>query len=215
MFLPSFLLYYKYFDYIDNIISTEDEGGAVPGNDYNHNDDSDGLHLPAGQHLLVDIKDVDSDFLNSEQRLATAMVELISASKLTLLSYHCHSLVPLGVSCAGVLLESHVAFHTWPNEGVITMDVFTCGGEPLIPVLDAIRRLFGVPRAPAPGEDSADVPAPALLWSHKLRGFREGFAPGYDPQRNPLDQDLGRYVHGRLDVGGPCDDNVGSDPGAK
>ena len=87
----------------------EDEEGEFPINDYSHNDDSDGLHLPAGQHLLVDIKDVDSAFLNSEVLLATAMVELISESKLTLLSYHCHSLVPIGVSCAGVLLESHVS----------------------------------------------------------------------------------------------------------
>ena len=78
-------------------------------NDYSHNDDSDGLHLPAGQHLLVDIKDVDSEFLNDETRLATAMIELINESKLTLLSYHCHGLVPIGVSCAGVLLESHVS----------------------------------------------------------------------------------------------------------
>ena len=87
----------------------EGEEGKFPINDYSHNDDSDGLHLPAGQHLLVDIKDVDSAFLNSEELLATAMVELISESKLTLLSYHCHSLVPIGVSCAGVLLESHVS----------------------------------------------------------------------------------------------------------
>lgn len=76
---------------------------------FGHNDDSNGLHLPAGQHLLVDIKDVDSTFLNSEERLAFALVELINESKLTLLSYHCHSLVPNGVSCAGVLLESHVS----------------------------------------------------------------------------------------------------------
>ena len=86
-------------------------------NDYSHNDDSDGLHLPAGQHLLVDIKNVDSEFLNSEERLAAAMVELINESKLTLLSYHCHSLVPICVSCAGVLLESHVScrwlFQIW------------------------------------------------------------------------------------------------------
>lgn len=90
-------------------IVEEDDEEEVPINDYSHNDDSDGLHLPAGQHLLVDIKDVNSEFLNSEERLAAAMVELISESKLTLLSYHCHSLVPIGVSCAGVLLESHVS----------------------------------------------------------------------------------------------------------
>ena len=43
---------------------------------HGHNDDSDGLHLPAGQHLLVDVKDVDSEFLNSEERLASAMIDL-------------------------------------------------------------------------------------------------------------------------------------------
>ena len=68
-----------------------------------------GLHLPSGQHLLIDIQYVDHDFLNSEEKLATAMIDMVNESKLTLLSYHCHSLVPVGVSCAGVLLESHVS----------------------------------------------------------------------------------------------------------
>lgn len=177
-----------------------DDNDPPANNDYSsHNDDSDNLHLPAGQHLLVDIKDVDSNFLNSEELLATAMIELIEESKLTLLSYHCHSLVPIGVSCAGVLLESHVAFHTWPMEGVMTMDLFTCGGGLLIPTLPSIERLFGVPSTPGEGEDPEDVVQPKMLWSHKLRGFREGFAPGYVRSKNPLDGSLGRYLLGKLD----------------
>ena len=170
-----------------------------PVNDYSHNDDSDELHLPAGQHLLVDIKDVDSNFLNSEERLAKAMIQLTEETKLTLLSYHCHTLVPIGVSCAGVLLESHVAFHTWPLEGVITLDLFTCGGGLLIPSLPSIQELFGVPQVPGPDENEEDMPVPTMLWSHKLRGFREGFAPGYVRSKNPLDGSLGRYVLGKLD----------------
>ncbi|KAL3942832.1 MAG: hypothetical protein SGBAC_003031, partial [Bacillariaceae sp.] len=73
-------------------------------------------HLPAGQHLLVDMDNIDAGFLDSEERLATAMIDLVNDSGLTLLSYHCHGLAPAGVSCAGVLLESHVSFHTWPAE---------------------------------------------------------------------------------------------------
>ena len=76
---------------------------------YHEEDGEEEVHLPAGQHLLVDIKDVDSTFLNSEQQLAAAMIKLTEETMLTLLSYHCHSLVPIGVSCAGVLLESHVS----------------------------------------------------------------------------------------------------------
>ena len=70
------------------------------------------LHLPAGQHLLVDIKDVDPSFLDSEEQLARTMIKIVDELKITLLSYHCHTLEHVGVSCAGGILESHVAFHT-------------------------------------------------------------------------------------------------------
>jgi S-adenosylmethionine/arginine decarboxylase-like enzyme len=72
-------------------------------------------HQPAGQHLLVDLKGVDKEFLNAEERLAAAMVEVINEGGLTLLSYHCHALVPSGVSCVGVLLESHISLQSTYN----------------------------------------------------------------------------------------------------
>ena len=81
-----------------------------------------GPYEPAGQHLLIDIRHVDPSFLLDTKRLVQAMVHIVTLSKLTLLSYHCHDLqVPMGVSCVGVLLESHVSLHTWPSAGVITL----------------------------------------------------------------------------------------------
>lgn len=142
-------------------------------------------HLPAGQHLLVDMKGLDAAFLNSEERLAYAMVEVVNQASLTLLSYHCHTLLPSGVSCVGVLLESHVSFHTWPSAGVITLDLFTCGSNPLVPVVPMIERLFGVPASP-------NEP-PKVVWSHKLRGFRK--------HRSALQMwDLGVGVLGTMDM---------------
>jgi len=132
-------------------------------------EDDDEEHLPAGQHLLVDMNGIDSAFLNSEERLGHAMVEVVNQASLTLLSYHCHTLVPSGVSCVGVLLESHVSFHTWPSAGVITLDLFTCGSNPLLPVVPMIERLFGVPA-------SLKV-KPKVVWAHKLRGFRNESGP--------------------------------------
>lgn len=55
---------------------------ASPANDdqnmLDDDDDDDDFeeHLPAGQHLLIDIKNVDGTFLNSETRLAQAMIEV-------------------------------------------------------------------------------------------------------------------------------------------
>jgi spermidine synthase len=129
----------------------------------------DEIHEPKGQHLLVDIANVDSEFLNSEEKLATAMLELVRQCGLTLLSYHCHGLEPSGVSCAGVLLESHVSFHTWPAEGVIILDLFTCGPGSLLPFVSITKNLFAIPSSVT--NEQAEV-----IWSHKFRGFSANIA---------------------------------------
>ncbi|KAG7357527.1 spermine/spermidine synthase domain containing protein [Nitzschia inconspicua] len=125
-------------------------------------EDHEEVHLPAGQHLLMDIRNVQSEFLASEERLATAMLDVVGDCGLTLLSYHCHGLQPSGVSCVGVLLESHVSFHTWPSQGVVTLDLFTCGSQSLLPIVEAVERLFGVP---------ATSDGPETVWAYKVRGF--------------------------------------------
>ena len=142
-------------------------------------------HLPAGQHLLVDMNGIDSSFLNSEERLAHAMIQVVDEASLTLLSYHCHALFPSGVSCVGVLLESHVSFHTWPGSGVITLDLFTCGSNPLLPVVPIIERLFGIP--------ASREMTPKVKWSHTLRGFRK--------ERNAMQTwDMGVNLLGNMDL---------------
>jgi S-adenosylmethionine decarboxylase proenzyme len=134
-------------------------------------DDDDDIHLPAGQHLLIDIENVDSAFLNDEERLAVAMLELVNECGLTLLSYHCHKLKPMGVSCAGVLLESHVSFHTWPKEGVITLDLYTCGPKSIIPIVPTVERLFSIPKQSVDVDDV--MSQPNMVWAHKYRGFSD------------------------------------------
>jgi len=149
----------------------DDDSSDDEEEDDDDDEDDDEVHLPAGQHLLIDIERVNSDFLNSEVSLAEAMVKVVSTSKLTLLSYHCHKLVPMGVSCVGVLLESHISFHTWPEAGVITLDLFTCGSGELIPVLPIVKSLFAIPKDGVT-EESGKWLKPRTKWTHKLRGFR-------------------------------------------
>jgi len=148
-----------------------------------------GHPLPAGHHLKVDIKNVDANFLNSKDRLAQAVVDLMADSERTFLSYHCHSLVPMGVTCAGILAKSHVTIHTWPTDGVIAIDFFASGEDLLIPFVPVVKKLFAIPNEGAV-EDS-EAFEPMMLWSHDLRGFRKGFSPDYKEHENPLEQDLG------------------------
>lgn len=107
---------------------------------------------------------------------------------MTLLSYHCHSLTPSGVSCVGVIKESHISFHTWPSEGVITLDLFSCGDDPLLPVIATIVRLFGI-------GDKHNI---KTQWSHELRGFR----PDEEKKKNYLadSNDLSLWVLSPLEM---------------
>lgn len=168
---------------------SNDEQDEVEEDD---DEDEEDVPNPSGEHLMVDFKHVSAEFLNSEHRLAQAMVDLVNAADLTLLSYHCHGLTPAGVSCVGVLLQGYVSFHTWPVEGVITFDLYVGGNTPIISAVPTIQQLFGVPRtATMPNEAMA---RPEMRWAHKLRGFR--FHP--DDTSIFSGTDLGNYIVGDM-----------------
>lgn len=171
-----------------DILATGDAKGNVEDGDDedDEHENDDEVHQPRGQHLLVDIKNVDKDFLNSEEQLANAMLSLISQSELTLLSYHCHGLEPMGVTCVGIILESHISFHTWPVPGVITLDLFTCGSKAIMPLIPVIEKLLAVPQKSYFNEDKTTNnistttrihKPPRLMWAHKKRGFDFSGAP--------------------------------------
>lgn len=147
-----------------------------------------------GEHLLLDIKHVDSDFLDDEERLSQALVDVCSDAKLALISYHCHSMVPSGVTCVGVLTRGHISFHTWPDDGVILMDLYiskssSLDDQTILPVLSNLERLFAVPDRQSGTARTKTVSMPRVEWRHKLRGFSDDH---FDS--NPLGNDLGDEV---------------------
>ena len=143
--------------------------------------------------MLVDIKHVDAHFLNSVERLSRAMFDLVEELGVAPLSYNCRSFAPSGVSCVGVASGRRLSVHTWPREGVAVVDLLARGAWPaasLVPILPRVEELFAVPVRALAGETNEQSPAPEVTWSHKLRGFREGFG-AYKRYKNPLEADLG------------------------
>jgi spermidine synthase/S-adenosylmethionine/arginine decarboxylase-like enzyme len=134
-------------------------------------DDDDDEEEAEAEHLMVDIKNVDDSFLNSERRLANALLELVSEAKLTILSYHCIGLVPKGVSCVGLLKKNYVSLHTWPERGVISLDLCVGGtSASLFPLMPIIERIFGVPQASHLSSDLSGKKI-EVKWARKFRGF--------------------------------------------
>lgn len=126
-------------------------------------------HEAVSEHLMVDMQNVDGAFLNSERRLANAMLEVVSEAQLSLVSYHCLGLVPMGVSCVGLLERNYISLHTWPESGVISLDLCVAGTSSLLSALSVIERVFGVPCTSPPS--GLPVQKPLVKWAHKFRGF--------------------------------------------
>lgn len=69
--------------------------------------------------------------LDSPDRVREALREAAKAAKATLLHETSHRFEPQGVTALGLLAESHISVHTWPELGYAAADVFTCGEHTL------------------------------------------------------------------------------------
>ena len=90
-----------------------------------------------GRHLVLELWGCQN--LNSTSAVESALLQIVDALKLNLLSMNVHPFSPIGVTGVAIVSESHVVIHTWPELGYAAVDVFTCGEqrnpEDAVPVL--------------------------------------------------------------------------------
>lgn len=80
-----------------------------------------------GTHCLLELTGCPPQLLNDEQMLRQALTDAAAASGSTLLHLTSHAFSPCGVTAVGLLAESHLSIHTWPEQGYAAVDIFTCG----------------------------------------------------------------------------------------
>jgi len=128
--------------------------------------------MPAGTHLTADLAGCNAKhpWMTQTDALRAACLHAVAQSGLQAVGDRFHAFAPAspgqpaGVTGVVLLAESHLAVHTWPEHGVVTLDVFVChmrtdnaerahalrdalvrGFEPAHQSLHAIRR--GIPVA--------------------------------------------------------------------
>ena len=95
-----------------------------------------------GNHLLLEVYDVEYNLLDDSISIQTAMEQGVNRAGMTILNIFSHKFVPQGVTIVMALSESHVSCHTWPEEGSIAIDVYTCGpGNPKLIALEMLKYL--------------------------------------------------------------------------
>ena len=121
--------------------------------------------LPAGGlHLLADFWVEDPEPLRRVTTWEALLPEACRASGATVLGARFHQFAPEGVTGIVLLAESHASVHTWPEAGLATLDVFTCGTMDARAVVDRIRTALRPVRervtAVARGDRGAPQPEP-------------------------------------------------------
>lgn len=95
-----------------------------------------------GKHLLLEVYDVKFDLLNDGIALQETMERGIERAKMTILNIFSHCFLPQGCTIVIALAESHVSCHTWPENGFIAIDVYTCGeGNPKLIAIELLKYL--------------------------------------------------------------------------
>lgn len=95
-----------------------------------------------GKHLLLEVYDVKFDLLNDGISIQETMENGIRRAGMTILNIFQHCFYPQGVTIVITLAESHVSCHTWPENGSIAIDVYTCGERnPKIIAIEMLKYL--------------------------------------------------------------------------
>lgn len=80
-----------------------------------------------GVHCLLELYGCPVELLDDVEHVTRTLREAADAAGATWLGQVHHRFEPQGVTALGLLAESHMSMHTWPEIGYAAADCFTCG----------------------------------------------------------------------------------------
>jgi len=84
-----------------------------------------------GKHVYGNLYGCDINTINDESLLKDLVIEAAKVAKMTVWDTKAWKFGGSkgGASAIALILESHIAIHTWTEFQYVTVDVFTCGGK--------------------------------------------------------------------------------------
>jgi len=85
------------------------------------------MKMAVGIHIIADMYGVDPVLLARVERMKEIFEGAVKFAKLSKISSDYYQFRPEGASGIVLIAESHLSFHTWPEYGLVTLDIYTCG----------------------------------------------------------------------------------------
>ncbi len=84
-----------------------------------------------GRHVYANLYGLDPEILWDEEFLRKLVLEAVEKANATLAELKSWRIGGKkgGISVIALVLESHIALHTWPEYRYATLDVYTCGDQ--------------------------------------------------------------------------------------
>ncbi len=100
-----------------------------------------------GRHLVLELGGCEPSRLDDPEAVRGFIRAGAQAAGVALLSETVHRFQPIGVTGLGLLAESHLSVHTWPERRYAAVDLMTCGEAcDLDAVVACARAAFGAVR---------------------------------------------------------------------
>ncbi|MGR3179712.1 MAG: adenosylmethionine decarboxylase [Candidatus Anammoxibacter sp.] len=80
-----------------------------------------------GRHFIVEMWGCDNEMINDPEKVMDILHNAAKDARATVIKSASHQFDPSGVTGIAILAESHISIHTWPEEGYVAADIFTCG----------------------------------------------------------------------------------------
>jgi S-adenosylmethionine decarboxylase len=95
-----------------------------------------------GKHLILEVYGIDKEVLDTLEPLLEVVIRGVNRAKMTILNVFTHTFTPQGLTILIALAESHVSLHSFPEEGCLSFDAYTCGpGNPRIIIIELLKYL--------------------------------------------------------------------------
>ncbi len=80
-----------------------------------------------GRHFIVELSKCNASKLNDLAGVRSILSQAAIEANTEIKELAFHHFYPQGVSGVVVIAESHLSVHTWPENGYVALDIYTCG----------------------------------------------------------------------------------------
>ena len=102
------------------------------------------VYYPNGIHVILDCWDCSFVDLDDVDKAISFVENVVNDANMHMLDMSFKKFEPQGLTLIGLLSESHISIHTYPEHGYMAIDLFTCGeNNPVEPLLNNLNKYYG------------------------------------------------------------------------